>query len=382
MKVFQLVFVLLALLSSASCSDYSDGAQDNSATATMHIKFTISVGGQSQSRAGTWGDNDYNATAANEWESTIEAGRLQALVFDVSDKYLGQVSNLIYYRHTDNSGNVSGNIYDIIGSLNIPLSSIGSDGKLECKLMVFANYGQLIPSQILEAALADIGGENDVNIKYWYDAAGIAARTAYIPMWGVKTYTGINALTLKKGQQADAGEIFLLRAMSKIRVSLYKEMTKSHTLTGAMLTNYNNRGYIVPASYAFIGDTKSLNYRADGTVPLSYNPVASKSNTSLAFIEETVGTSYVIYVPEYETTTDDTGTETTPHITLTITDKSGNDITHDFVIQLKKYTNGVAGAVQKLTRNTVYNYTIMGAKSVKYQAVDWTTGLGGEIDIY
>lgn len=383
MKAPQLVITLIALLCVASCADDADTTQDGDATTAMRIKFTLAIGGHQTSRAGTWGDTDYTQATATEWESIIEADKLQVLAYNANNKYLGKVSSLTYYRHTDDNGKVSNSIYDILGSLDIPLSSVGSDGKLECKLMIFANYEREIPSQLSEAAITDITGNNDANIKYWYNATGISARTAHIPMWGVKTYTGNNALELKKGEHTDAGEIFALRAMSKIRVSIDDETAKNYTLTGAKLTDYNIRGYITPAAYADVDDTKNLTYSASSEELLSYNPVKSKSNTSLQFIEETAGKSYVVYVPEYETTVDDAGDETTPNIVVTLTDKDGHNVVPDNTIQLKKYTNGVAeDGVLKLTRNTVYNYTITGAKSVKYQTEEWTSGRGGNIDMY
>lgn len=374
--------MLAALLCAVSCADNADSTQDGSATAAMRIKFTIAMGGQQASRAGTWGDTDYSPTAASEWENAIEADKLQVLAYSAAGKYLGKVSSLAYYHHTDDNGNVSSSIYDIIGSLDVPLSSVSSGGKLECKLMIFANYEQEIPSQLSNAVITDMAGDNDANIKYRYDASGISARTAYIPMWGVKSYTGRGALVLKKGERTDAGEIFALRAMSKIRVSIDEETAKSYTLTGAELTDYNIRGYIVPAGYADADDTRSLSYSAGGAEPLSYNPAASKKNGTLQFTEEAAGKSYVAYIPEYETTTDDADGETTPRIVVTLADKDGNNVEPGCTIQLRRYTDGAAGDVLKLTRNTVYNYTITGAKSVRYQAVDWTTGLGGEIDMY
>lgn len=382
MKLLNYICILIASLLVLSCSDGTDETKNDFASGKMLIKFTISMGTNSTiTRSGTWGDDDYDKSSATYWENSIQVGHLQVLVYDKDNKYIAQVSDLSYHRHADEDGNTYNNIYDILGMLSLSDDHVDSDGTLECKLVVLANYDSAIPEQTEGALLADMGGSNNSLIRYHYSADNIAAHTSYIPMWGVKTFTGSNALKLKVGTQTQAGEIFMLRAMSKIVVSLADDVTEEYTITSAKLSNYNYLGYIVPKEFSSVDETSQLAYNAtDGTNPLSYNPYTSKANSSLSFVEETAGKRFVLYVPEYATTEDDNG-NTTPQIILTLQDKDGYTLTPDYAINLRRYDDGVAKEVLSLVRNTIYNYTITGAKSVKYQAIDWNDK-GGEVVFY
>lgn len=350
-----------------SCSGDDDMQGDD--TRKIRIKFTLTMDDrQADSRAGTWGDNDYDTETAATWESTINYGKLQVLVYSMKEgyenTYIGEVSDLTFSRLN------SGSQYTIVGSFlaNIGSGYFDADGNLPCKLVVFANYDSTIGTQ---AAGADISAIKETT--YNYSAAGIAAHTSYIPMWGVRTYTDEDGeykpLTLETKTKIDAGEIFMLRSMAKIRVKLNDYVAANYTLSNVTLSNYSYLGYIMPAGYS-ISDTEKL-YHADQTAddqPATFNPyLSNNSRLSLAFTEEEEGKSFVVYVPEFETTADDTGA-TDPYIALTLTPVNLAQSPLEFSIQLNKDD----GTPQRLVRNTVYTYTIVGTDlAIEYQAQSW-----------
>lgn len=305
----------------------------------------------------------------------VSASKLQVLVYDLNDKYLGQLKYLSSSRHSGDENNV----YDILGTLLIDSAAV-TDSKLACKLVVLANYDKEVTEPVVGADLSDI-----IYANYLYDVSGISAQTSCIPMWGVRTYADTNtddrykAFTITHGEYIDAGEIFMLRAMSKIRVHLADDVANDYTLTNVTLSNYNRRGYILPSGYN-VSETTLLHY--EGTeAPLSFHPYTANVNQTLPLSVETENVSYRAYVPEYKCKTDTNGC-TDPYISVTVTPKAAGGTAGIYRIELKKYTDGEpVGSGLDLIRNTIYEYTITSVGpdlSLRYQAIDWTTG-GGDI---
>lgn len=360
--------LLTIALACTACS--SDDGEENVAHATTHIKFTLTMSGADvpTTKAGTWGDEDYDTEAATTWESSIGVGKLQVLAYDTSDKYIGQVESLTFVRRSANQ-----NIYDVYGELSIEASTTTS-GTLNCRLVVLANYD----NAVTKASAATL--ESLSTTLYTYDISGIRAATSYIPMWGTQVYSGTTAIKLEEGETIDAGEIFMLRAMAKIRVALADDVANNFVLQSATISDYNSIGYILPAGYS-VTATKSLYY--DGsTSPLSFHPRAMATGRSLAFQSETARKSYIVYVPEYATKTDATTGGTNPYLSVTIAPKGNTADAGVYRINLRQYIDGTPQADDlDLIRNTVYDYRITAVGptlSLRYQAIDWTAG-GGNI---
>lgn len=354
----------------ASCSN--DSAQDDGENGKQltNVTLTLVMGNaQANTRTGTWGDDDYTKETATTWENTIASDKLQVLVFDTSNNYIGQVVNLTY------EGNTPDNIYRVRGVLLIDRSLI-VDSKLSCKFVVLANYDESVWLTV-GTSMSELE-----TTSYQYNASGIAAKTAYIPMWGVETYQGTSALTIDENSKAeiDAGEIFMLRAMSQIRVSLEDSENNDFTIKSATLSSYNTKGYILPSGFATVSETKNLFYDVT-TSPLSHHPYDSKYNSDLAFHETTTtdGTSFIIYVPECATNKDTSTGKTDPYISVTISPKKGGSSwtatdEHTYKINLHKYDTYGNDTNEKydLIRNTIYDYKISVTGVLQYQAIDWT----------
>lgn len=369
------IYLLIAILFIVtSCINEDDMCPDEK---TMQVRFTITMyGNNEETRAGTWGDNDYDTETANQWESSIQVNKLQVLIYDTNDKYIGKVDNVVYNRRTGDENN----IYDILGTMDIN-EELLSNNKLSCKFVVLANYDNAVSEQAVGADLADIKDE-----IYNYDATAIANKTAYIPMWGVQSYDDTNtvtqykSLTLKKGERTDAGEIFMIRAMSKIRIKLNTNVASEYTLSDVTLSNYNTKGYITPKGYN-IDATKSLYYENNSSSNnISFNPYNAAANTSLAFQAETTGSSYIVYVPEGNTET------LSANINIKLTSKTNTKDVKEYEIKVADYdddgkaiTDGI-----DLIRNTVYEYIIASVGETKpltiaYKVMPWI--VGGTYDI-
>jgi len=339
---------------------------------SIEIKFTLAMTSpepQTRAGGGTWGDDDYEKESASRWENAIEYGRLQVLVYDLNNAYIGQLSDISYSRRSDED-----NIYDIIGNLSLGETFL-QEGKLSCKLVVFANFDAAIPEQAEGSPLSNIK-----NSEYSYDYPGISGRTSYIPMWGVQSYSDDNteaaykSLPVERGRRSDAGEIFLLRSLGKLRVSLSNTLwDEGYRLSTVNISDYNKTGYIVPSGYTS-SSTKTLFYSGDVS-PLSFNAKSSKMGTGLPFEEEIEGKSFIIYLPEHLTSATSSGTD--PFISLSVTSEGDAQNTRSYTIWLKQYSGGSpTGDPLSLTRNTVYDYTISALSELKvdYSVMPWTDG--------
>lgn len=377
LKLFNLLLALLAFLALSSCSSDEENVEPIDTTQRIQIKFTIAMSSNSRAtKAGTWGDDDYEKQEADYWENTIDLGKIQVLAYTLDNNYLGQLNNATYVRRADSEDNV----YDVTGSLFVEDSLI-TDGKFSCKLVVFANYDNAISERLLVNKTLD----NIRSTTYTYNVSGIANRTAYIPMWGIQTYSDDNTeetykpLRVGKGVYADAGEIFMLRAMAKVRIALADDVAENFKITGATLSDYNTSGFFMPTDYS-VNSTKDLTYEST-TTPSSFRPRSVQANDTVRFANEVAGQSVYVYVPEYRTSTDSEGM-TTPYIAVSIAPRTAGVSAGKYKIALKQYDAGVAkSSGLNLVRNTVYDYTITSVGPtllLRYQAIDWTAG-GGNI---
>lgn len=369
------ISLLSAVMLVLSCSD-SDNEQADDSLQTINMTFKLVMGSNSDgSRANTWGDGDYTMTNATVWENTIEPGKLRVLVYSMQDGSkdicLGEVADLAFHR-IDNT--TDQNIYDVTGSFTVKVSDtyLDTNGNLPCKLVVLANYDN---NTATYTQGTDISAIKDITFRY--NASGIAAQTSYIPMWGVHTYIDDDALVLGGGRH-DVGTIYLLRAMSKLKVQLSDEVSANYTLSDVSLSNYAYRGYIVPAGYD-VANTEDLLHtpEVENVDNGSFHPYTDGiSQLSINFIAEASGRSYVAYIPEFNTTLDAASGKTDPTISLTLTP---TNLAKSPLIYNVPLTNNDGTAAQPFMRNTVYNYSIVGTDlAIEYQALDWNDK-GGDV---
>lgn len=259
-----------------SCTNYiEDGSLQPPETSEVQVTFTLAMGEPvAGSRVGTWEDNEGSddVVLGSSYENQIDLNTLQVMVYSLSDgSYVGKVERIKYTR-----ADAENNVYELLGELAVNEEQI-VDGKLNCKMMVFANC----PEVAGNTSLTGISG-----LFYQYN-------TKYIPMWGVKAYTN---LELKEGGRADLGAISLLRALAKVEVKLSGTAAQNFSLRNVSLNKYNKQGYCLPTGYAGATDTKGLD--TEGV----FNVYASSEDGSLTF-KEVGANDFIIYLPEYNPTT-------------------------------------------------------------------------------
>lgn len=351
-----IMYLLALLLTAVSCSN--DGFVDDTPVADkeqVQITFTINMGGSTKSTRATWGDNldsdennNYKQETGTTDENFIEEGKLQVLLFKTDDTntFLGELENVRYNRHSDKD-----NIYDIVGSLSVDKATV-VDGKLECKIVVLANYDT-------KASLSS--GDNISSIKdlsFNYD-------TKYIPMFGVETYSGDNAIKLSAGSWSDIGEIYMLRAMAKIRVKCSSE---DINITDISVSNYNTLGYIVPKGYTE-KSTKDIDYNtlnANSTIIEDEN-LSFFDNTE---VDDDKQTYWYVYLPEI-------GSGNEPKITVEYTTIDDKTTTHERSFKIGEYTKGKFTEGINIVRNHIYTFSLnytgeeVEINTLKYQAMEW-----------
>ena len=172
----------------------------------------------------------------------------------------------------------------------------------------------------------------------------------YIPMWGVLQAE----LALVPGQQCNIGNIYLLRAISKVTVKLSDTMIQNgYTLKSVSVDKYNSSGYVLPANASTVTDTRALNQEACINVP---EQTAATNMAGTITNNETI-----IYLPEYDNAT---SKDATMSVVVVGPDGEEMEFLGDAGITFRNYTSGVAteGSEYDIVRNHHYVFTITGAE--------------------
>lgn len=373
-RFFTLLYIVVSLLAFTSCAGDDatsvDGDGQGGDSETVRLTLTLNMGGDAVvgSRATTWGD-EYKTMTATDYERTIAEGKLQVLLYSADgSSFIGELQDLIYTRRSGDEAN----IYDVIGSLEIPKTLL-VDGKLECKIVVLANYDTPVKGT---KSLTDIANET-----FSYNAAGMAAETSYIPMFGVKTFSGTNAIKLSYGYQKTIERIDMLRSMAKICVKFDLSSGDDGMITAdddiglkaVRITNGSTVGYMVPKGYADVKETTKLSMvdltAWDWGSDCTFNPHGGDNPTveTLSFIKENATTFY-IYVPEYDISNG------RPKIQVLFDFQQSTDSYYTF--DFDQYVNSVAqqNTGFNIERNHVYTFIIKKTKFKLFAVVagDWT----------
>lgn len=162
----------------------------------------------------------------------------------------------------------------------------------------------------------------------------------YIPMWGV---AALPALTL--GTQTDMTEqIYLLRAMAKVRVEMRSDMASYGYSIGSMhINNYNTQGYCLPKNYQSANKTQEI--RFDNSLNVLESRAASIGLTD----------GKATYIPEY----DNTSTGATPS-TITVDLNRNGKHEGTYTLKFRNYdTDGKpTGTPYDIQRNHYYTFLI------------------------
>lgn len=338
---------VLALSLFTSCNNEVDEAAGNKKTRT--VVFRLSVDDAVGSRA-AWGEDYTQGDADVPFDTRINLGGLQVVVYDANNHFIGKAENVLYWPVSDGENDNTKEEYQFVGDLSNLSLKEGST----YKFMVFANCD-------------NVGQTTNVGqLPYDYYDITPQTGTGYIPMWGVKT------ITLTGDELQDLKTIHLLRAAAKIEVALGTAMV-DYLLESVTISHHNTRGYIAPKYWNTVENTESLD--RDDCANFHSTPSADP----LLFTMTEGNQSAKVYVPEYQ----NTSLGNAP-ATITVRLKKGVSTTgtsDDGIVEFKdaiqfcSYTNGApTNTFFDIVRNHHYKFTITGVSGgleIQYAVMDW-----------
>lgn len=354
--------LLLALLSSCVSDELAvaDGNAADSDTATVKIQFTLNImGDEATTRATTWGDN-YDEATANNFENHIDNLHVFVRPTTGSNGKTCSVENLT---------NVGGTT--VTGSFELDETLLNSDGTFSGWIVAVANYenaDELTASEITsleyfmsKCSFGISSSRNEGSGTATYnDISDINKGTKYIPMWGFKRYTTSNSLAITKGGYTEIGDIYMLRSVAKVKVSLSEDAKKMYKLTGAKAVKIAQSGYVAP-NVSNLDNASSLSeLEIEEKTIHTYSDADKTDQFTLTdeidfnFNEE--DGAYYFYMPEVENKNMGIAS-----FKLTYQDIDDNDgttaVTKEIPIDTyedgKATNNGI-----DIIRNTVYDYTV------------------------
>ena len=310
------VVALTLCMATTACND-GDG-EDAIAMEDVRVAFTLSVADASSTRAANEGWDDYDHPLPGiEEENMINTDDLYIAICDSWGNIIGDVETIKVIPVSDPSGTM----YTITGVWKNAKDYIARAKKI----MIVANCNA---SKLSTISLPDLTYNLDTGIR------------KYIPMWGVASLP-----TLTLGTQTDLTEqIYLLRAMAKVRVGMRSDMPSYGYSIGSMhINNYNTKGYCLPDNYK----------QADRTQDIRFNNslhVLDSREASIGLSEERA-----TYVPEY----DNTSTGATPS-TITVDLNRNGKHEGTYTLEFRNYdTDGKpTGTPYDIQRNHYYTFLI------------------------
>lgn len=332
--------LLLSVLTLGSCVNDDDICLPEGKT---QVIFSLVLQDNVLTRAdGDWGDT-YTGDIGLDYDNSIDLNGIQVLVFDsdATGTFQGTIDDFIYLK-------TAKNVYTYYGTAPSVLNATGT-----YKFVVLANCSEVTGLTVGTSTISDLD-----NIAY------SLASMKYIPMWGVHTKT----LDLAPGQQYNIGDIYLLRAISKVSVKLSDDLiADGFTLKSLTVDKYNSTGYVLPKNASTYAETTALDQE-------SCINAYSSAATNLAFSGTDImaNDSVRFYIPEYANAT---SKDATMGVVLTL---NGEDLEFPAGIAFKNYTNGVAeeSSEYDIVRNHHYIFTITGAEvghqlTLVVQTVPW-----------
>lgn len=346
--------ILAALFAFASCS--KDSASDNDDTQIVRLVFNIDVGSASPATRANTDWTDYDSSEANAMENYIDVNSLHIFLYNSDGSFVASAAQI-------SASPVGGSAtqYRVLGTFDISTLSLPSYTLANAKVAVFANsrsdnsvYNGFIGQPLTADAIAGLNAGYDPS-----------ATLQSIPMYGVKTAT----LNLAPGNRNELDDIFMLRSLAKVEVSISQELQdRGYTLSAVSLKGYNPHYYELPAGYATISETRLLNY--DSGTALSFHPYDADFNSADAInFAGSAAQSSTLYLPE--ATVD--GTNRNVNISVTLSDKSGTETlsaTFPFAVYSSQ---GVRTGTMNIVRNHYYKFEIIDSSlRVRVNVVPWT----------
>lgn len=328
----------LGCIALVSCDQGDTEAGDAEAriTLTLCLKGTdqnvaTRVGAAQDKQLASRGDDVEATVSGTEMENNIDFSRFHVVFYDANHHLAGILQNMVLI-HT------GGNIYQLTGTL--PVSNKVLEGNsFEGKMVVYANF------DMSEEELQKDYNDSVINQK----AFDYEANPKYLPMWGVREVS----FTLTARKRQDFSDVYLLRAVAKVKVNLSSEMKKNGWRIHSMrLINYNNRGYCMPQKYAECEQTASLTHEEFSHF---YD---AKQGGDISMTDDVP-----IYLPEYRNTGRSSEADKCV-IKLKLArngsvekDAYGNE--KEYTLRFVDYTGGAEGKnIQDIVRDHYYTFEV------------------------
>lgn len=367
--------VLLGLCLSGCGSDSDTPA----ATSDMSVSFRV------ETRAGEQGNDGSNNSEptegyedATQWENYIDItnGDYKIAFFDNSNKC---ISTFIPQEISavENRGYVD---YTLKGKIPGVLTFYS-----DFKIVVLANWGEYPEMKSGVTSIDDICcPQNGVTGQFQHFAESayeIGDGKRYVPMFGVKEYTGVifgkdnedNPTVLYQG---NFGPVNMLRAIAKVEVifdtedSYVLDETKSISIT-----NYNDYGYCAPENTYLEKHYYNKNWTSDyrqGHLHLVGGSNDSGADKPLAMIKTKKGKKevWLAYLPEYRNVAMEAGNKDCKKENLSASlateinkariavplIRGGNQ--HTAYIDFANYVDGEPDTPINIERNNLYRFTV------------------------
>lgn len=351
----KLLFCLAFLVAACGLGSCSHGADEPTQPAgATYVNFRIVVPNNPEARSasraadGTWG-GDYDSDPGDGIDSKIENLTMVVTNTDCNT----EVARISDFEITGPLVTPDYSIYYIFKEIDAATAQkLKSSG--DTKVHVYTNMG---------TGLSMTGNTSPNFTNRWGSANSVGS----IPMWGVQT---VNFSGMKEGETFYIpGEIWLLRAMAKVEITIAKSGANSITrLTSASVTNVRNRGYLLPAKWKTYNDTRDIKFDETINAYTGNRNWITNSNFTPETMGEDAGKKIVFYIPE--TTGSDSSRR--PYITLNYTDGVNNWTNY---IYFAEYDAAGQNPVSynDIVRNHLYRFEVRRDRvlTVNYTVCPW-----------
>lgn len=276
------------------------------------------------------------------FDSALIGNQVNVFITDKDITPITRLQNLLYIESTDSDNNV---VYSFSGE--IPKDDVEIlKTKKNAKIHIVANCGS--------GAALDNGQT--------FSHAGQPSGTfTAIPMWGVKEF---DFTTLKPGQN-DLGDIWLLRAMAKVEILIRAdEGNIIERLNSASVSDINNKGYVLPAEWNQVTETKKLSFEKTLRTLSSAGGISGMTPA-----DDKTTDKIVFYLPETA------NTDGNAEITLNYNTADGKERSN--TIKFAEYVNGSLSSNMNydIVRNHLYRFEVYTSQKtalkIEYTVCPW-----------
>lgn len=347
MKIHFIISATLVALLLPGCSGEKSHEPEFDPDALL-VSFTITIPETVASTRAGWEDyepdkNPVDGEDGNEFECSLLNITPVLYSYDSVSKELGQAEcKVVVYSLTKNGTSDNGATYTAYGRLDTNKKAEElREGNY--RLMILANTDD---SGVIEASAFQPGEKQFSFYKLPSD------EFQAIPMWGVAK---ADLSEIEPGKLHEIGDLYLLRSMAKVRVSVNSDVAteKKVVLSSLTLNKVNQSGFVSPAKWSSLDATTELLPAESLRIPEDVTPMSDQMMTDQ---RDENGKLY-FYLPEIE----NNNTTEREDLILTV-DYTVDGVEREGKIYFCNYSDGipVVSTPYDIVRNHIYDFTITG----------------------